>query len=224
MENEVILPPLYQQVEYIESTGTQWIDSGVMSSNDDWKFILQFQRTTNTRGVFLFGNTNGFNASLDNNYVYRATGQAITGITASNTSFDEVVVESLTTTNVVKISVNGTLTTGSYSNWNYNNELGVIGGGGYYQIGKYKSLSIYKNNILVRNFIPCYRKTDNEIGLYDLVNGVFYTNQGTGTFIKGPSIPLEPKTMKLNGKILGKINNRNIAHINHISVMSGVDN
>ena len=44
------------------------------------------------------------------------------------------------------------------------------------------------NNIIVRNFIPCYRKSDNEIGLYDTVEGKFYTNQGTGKFIPGPDI------------------------------------
>ena len=44
---------------------------------------------------------------------------------------------------------------------------------------------IYDDNILVRNFIPCYRKLDGMIGLYDLVKGTFYTNSGSGVFIKG---------------------------------------
>ena len=37
---------------------------------------------------------------------------------------------------------------------------------------------MYYNGTLVRDFIPCYRNSDNEIGLYDLVNDIFYTNQG----------------------------------------------
>ena len=45
-----------------------------------------------------------------------------------------------------------------------------------------------ENNTLVRNFIPCYRKSDNEVGMYDLVNGVFYTNSGTGSFTYGDDI------------------------------------
>ena len=44
---------------------------------------------------------------------------------------------------------------------------------------------MYENDILIRDFIPCYRNSDNEVGLYDLVNNVFYTNQGTGTFTYG---------------------------------------
>ena len=41
---------------------------------------------------------------------------------------------------------------------------------------------VYSNNTLIRDFIPCYRKFDGKIGLYDTVNNVFYTNAGTGEF------------------------------------------
>ena len=55
---------------------------------------------------------------------------------------------------------------------------------------------MYYSDVLVRNFIPCYRNSDNEIGLYDLVNDVFYTNQRTGVFTYGsvaptPDAPIE---------------------------------
>ena len=48
--------------------------------------------------------------------------------------------------------------------------------------------AIWDNNILLKKFIPCYRKSDDVIGMYDVVNGVFYTNAGTGTFTKGNDI------------------------------------
>lgn len=41
---------------------------------------------------------------------------------------------------------------------------------------------------VARNFIPCYRKSDMKPGMYDTVTGTFYTNQGSGEFILGPSI------------------------------------
>ena len=44
-------------------------------------------------------------------------------------------------------------------------------------------LKMWKDGELVREFIPCYRKSDKEVGLYDLVNSIFYTNAGTGTFL-----------------------------------------
>lgn len=36
--------------------------------------------------------------------------------------------------------------------------------------------------------VPCYRKSDNEIGMYDMFSGNFYTNAGTGKFSKGSDI------------------------------------
>ena len=63
---------------------------------------------------------------------------------------------------------------------------------------------LYKCTILssdnpVRNFIPCYSTTTvtdvngkecpvGTIGLYDTIEGKFYTNQGTGTFEKGADV------------------------------------
>ena len=49
-------------------------------------------------------------------------------------------------------------------------------------------LKMWTDDILVRDFIPCYRKSDNVVGMYDLVNGKFYTNEGTGEFVKGPDV------------------------------------
>ena len=53
---------------------------------------------------------------------------------------------------------------------------------------KFYNSKIYDNGVLERNFIPCYRKSDGVIGLYDMVYGEFYTNQGSGSFIKGSDV------------------------------------
>lgn len=58
---------------------------------------------------------------------------------------------------------------------------------------------IIRDNILIRYYVPCYSTTtvtnadneqvpENTKGLYDLIEGKFYTNQGTGDFIAGPDI------------------------------------
>ena len=44
-------------------------------------------------------------------------------------------------------------------------------------------LRFYKNNTLLRDMIPCYKKSDNTVGMYDLVNRKFYTNAGQGRFL-----------------------------------------
>ena len=51
---------------------------------------------------------------------------------------------------------------------------------------KLYSAKIYDTDetTLIRNFVPCYRKSDNVIWVYDLATNTFYTNAGTGTFTK----------------------------------------
>lgn len=46
-----------------------------------------------------------------------------------------------------------------------------------------------------RNYVPCYRKSDNKPGMYDLfgsicplTNSPFYINAGTGDFLVGPEV------------------------------------
>lgn len=46
----------------------------------------------------------------------------------------------------------------------------------------------WHNNTIIRDMYPCYRKSDIEVGMYDIVNGVFYDNDGSGIFYKGPDV------------------------------------
>jgi hypothetical protein len=58
------------------------------------------------------------------------------------------------------------------------------------------SASIYRCTIwnlengveIQRDFIPCYRKTDNKPGMFDLVSEQFFTNSGTGEFEIGGNV------------------------------------
>ena len=57
--------------------------------------------------------------------------------------------------------------------------------------GKLYYLQIWEGGVKLYDFIPCYRKTANVIGLYEQVNQVFYTNSGTGSFQKGPDVTID---------------------------------
>lgn len=50
------------------------------------------------------------------------------------------------------------------------------------------SARISKGNDIVREYIPCYRKADGVIGLYEKYTGAFLTNAGTGVFTKGADV------------------------------------
>ena len=85
------------------------------------------------------------------------------------------------------ILINGHLYTGSKYKEPISSNLYLLrrANGTQWFYGKLYSCQIYDNNVIVRNYVPCYRKSDGVAGFYDLVNGVFYTNAGTGQFIIG---------------------------------------
>lgn len=53
---------------------------------------------------------------------------------------------------------------------------------------KLYSCKIWDNDVLVRDFVPCYNKTSWDIGLRDNIGREFYTNAWTGTFTKWPDV------------------------------------
>lgn len=57
------------------------------------------------------------------------------------------------------------------------------------------STSITEGETLIRDFVPCKRDSDGTVGLYDTINGRFYANAGSGSFVAGPEIarPADPE-------------------------------
>ncbi len=195
----VVLPTEYQQVEYIETSGTQYINLGLKPiSNTKVEIVSHGARTTSnalfgsrllstTTTRFILFNRN--NEGIQNIAPQFSSNNAVSYNT-SYTDFVKIVLDKtgcyVNDTNLV------TYSTQTISGTTYDLYLFTFNEGGTpdsrYFIGKTKYCKIWENGVLVRNMIPCYRKSDNVIGMYDTVNGVFYTNQGTGTFAKGSNI------------------------------------
>ena len=66
---------------------------------------------------------------------------------------------------------------------NYN---GSVRYGGYRKISYFQYYD--KTNTLICDLVPCYRKSDGVIGMYDIVRKTFLTNVGSGTFTKGANV------------------------------------
>ena len=71
-------------------------------------------------------------------------------------------------------------------------KIGILCGSdssGAYSLPKIKakvySAKIWKAGTLIHDYYPCYRRSDNVIGLYDIKTDQFLTNVGTGVFGKG---------------------------------------
>lgn len=56
-----------------------------------------------------------------------------------------------------------------------------------YSYGKLYSFKIWEDDVLVRYYVPCYRRIDGVVGIYDLLHDVFIRCTG-GSFIRGPEI------------------------------------
>lgn len=183
----------YQRLEYIESTGTQYIDTGVNADDINYAFYIDFYGyqtqpsqyprvfgyqyqggiflankfwygdNTNTNATDVFGTLNDERHSIFANKDYAIVDSVKYNLNTPPTS--------ITKFNSNKIAI--------FSSFHGN--TGAIRTSDFSKIKLY-SFKIYHNNKLIRNFIPCMRKTDNEVGLYDTVGKQFYTNQGTGKF------------------------------------------
>ena len=188
------LPSDYQEVDYIQSSGTQYIDTGYKPSEKD-SFEFAFNENDLTTDQNIFGartsaTSNNLTVKYENDNVIEADyGNYNTNrkrITLNNTNKNVFKLESNS-----KIIFNGTshsLTAVTFQ-LEYNALIFDIGGNPY-DTNKFKGklyyFKIWNGGTLVRDYVPCYRKSDGTIGLYDLVNHKFYTNKGTGTFTKGP--------------------------------------
>ena len=62
----------------------------------------------------------------------------------------------------------------------------------YGSVARIYSCKIYQNNFVIRDLVPCKRKSDNELGMYDRVSHRFFTNSGTGTFTAGNPVTPSP--------------------------------
>lgn len=199
-----ILPREYQQVEYIGSTrnGKQYINSLLLGNSPlyfEVIFEINYIPTGNTTTDYttLIGSMSssnntvcmpivfcpGTNDACSIRYVYRSgfTNTSVAGIL--NKKYQASVLFSKGQQQAI---VNNTTKTGTTnyevtSNKNLSifcvttsNSTDKFSAAKLYLLKIYDSID--KNNIY-RDFYPCYRKSDNKTGLYDLVTKNFYPNQ-----------------------------------------------
>ena len=188
------LPDEYQEVEYIQSSGTQYfitdyyangnscydfqfsdgITSGVIfgAYNTGWTTGSGFyhNNTTSQREYFhYYANTM---TALDGSYTKQFTLSSEKGVLYSNGAVISSVSDKTFTLSYPLYILAG--------NWYGSRAEQPISCKLYY-------FKIHEGGTNIHEFIPCYRKLDNVIGMYDLVEDEFITNAGTGTFEKGPN-------------------------------------
>ena len=176
----------YTALDYIESTGTQWIDTGFVPDQDT-RVICEFMWLS---GDAIYGTRQ---STAARNYAFRAIGTpkawqpgysvlVTTGIKADTNwhtaeqdknlfYLDGFLVAECEYT---KFDAPKTFALGGI---NASNKM-------YYGQNRYRYCQIYNNGVLVRDLVPC-KDPDGNIGMYDTLNAVFYGNAGTGEFVAG---------------------------------------
>jgi hypothetical protein len=197
-QNKSWLPSEYQELLYIQGTGTQYIDTG-FTPNSNTKIDLDLT-IINTPYSRLYGSYEGSSWTNNNFGAYFNSSGTTFYVNYNNDTLlnsnppvnDRIVFTQDKNLVYINSLLIQTLTDSSF---NCVNSLFLfkLNRSGEYDTsgGKFKlyKCRIYDNGSLVRNFIPCYRISDNISGLYDTVTGSFYVNQAQGDdFIKGNNI------------------------------------
>lgn len=199
-----LLPNGVKLYDYIESTGTQWIDTGVYGYMNH-TYEIDFQQTTTgnyrTWGVFGQSSYIGYNMS----FTYGSSiGWIVRWENTSNSQRFISVATIDTNRHILKIQ-NGEVyfdgiskgtSAGHNFNFsiNYNLYLFTINPANTtpttnnkVKVFSYKDID--ENGNLVRNMLPC--TYFGEPGMWDTVTKQFYRNQGTGQFTLGDKIELK---------------------------------
>ena len=198
------LPSGYTELEYIQSSGTQYINTGFKPTGNTRVVVdfLAYNQTTAQQGIF--GSRPGASGRFTLFTGYSTASLQVDYNTAMSLADQDVEISGLDLTKRVNISMNNKLVidgttvsstavksfTSTYDMYLFaNNNIGVV------QLPSSLNLyscAIYDDNTLVRNFVPC-KNSDGIVGLYDSVNSQFYQNAGTGSFTAGPEVEQEDK-------------------------------
>lgn len=171
---EPSLPSEYQEVEYIECYGNQYIvDSSAAPRTgdilDSYASLDSSVSSSSEDGVM------GGNASSTFEIYFKAdklqyyggvSGQAV-----------DITRDTITKIQATFTSDYSTLAIGRYTS-------------SYKHKGKIWKTKLIngRGEVAYKIYVPCYRKSDSVIGFYELFKGIFYTNQGSDSFGKGADV------------------------------------
>lgn len=195
--------PPYAEVEYLESNGTQWIDTRVVGMSP-CRFRGSFAYTELQDNGIIIGavNTNQLATMAIYGIGQYPRGNNFIRVGNSYQSFGNVPLGTAEKFDVIISSTNAVVMSGGVqvaqisvsANQNVGANLYLFainrnGFANFHAKAKVLHFQIYVGESLVRDFVPV--RFTNEIGqsdgaMYDRVSGQLFRNQGTGAFVIGP--------------------------------------
>lgn len=207
----LLVPSGYTQLDYIESSGTQVIQSNVHMTLDTEVEITYVSISGTLAGYsapvncknpnLTIGSINSYDVSHPaGGYMSFGNKGDFTGKFAVDTKVDtrlDIRYIPTVSLNATELRIKQTplpdqvVTCGATSlGTDDGNDICLFArksGTTYERFGSFRvfRVKISDAGTLVRDFIPAMRDSDGEVGMYDIVNDVFYTNSGTGVFVGG---------------------------------------
>ena len=177
------LPREYKKVEYIESSGKQYFDTGYFYQAGDIVTIVLSPLEYGVDDIIFGANVNGRCVFGIYNSAWRGNVSSV-GVAVVPYTTGQVYTAQLKTDRMWYVdgepigSDVASIPTAS-----------MIFFAGLYPQGivcqtamRGYSLTVERAGVLIHDLVPCYRKSDRKPGMYDQITGTFFTNAGTGDF------------------------------------------
>lgn len=203
------LPSGYKRLEYIQSSGTQYIDTG-LSAPTGMRVQCDVELTSLRSGLNMLFGSHDASDPYYRNYLaassngYWEIGAYGLGTFGSVTTGRKYNIDVCTISGSLSAKIDGTAyAIGNIAPSTKRSDLNVYlfalnyAGGLLWSSMKLYSAKIYLDaagSSPARDFIPC-KNASGVVGLWDDANSKFYTNAGTGVFTAGPEVKGTNKTL-----------------------------
>ena len=183
--SDKVLPPGYQKLESITSTGTQYIKTGMLPDTTT-TVEMDFNTGPYANDTTFFGQS-----WAGNNYLFIKQGNAYkffgSGASVGSLNNNADCHLTINADNQLILDFGNNVVTTSVSRAANNAAFNLFAdyNGGHKGSWTLYSMQIKKDGVLVRDYMPARRESDGAVGLYDRATDVFYTNQGSGEFVAG---------------------------------------
>ena len=196
------LPKGYTELEYIQTSGTQYIDTGINGHMGyDYELIFQFLDggAVNT-DVWGVSDTSDWSYRYNMSFTYGSLGGMCLRITLDDVWLSQIGYAD-TAKHTYKIKdgkwyldsnvrdIPEDKRSYAFSHHPYLGGINYAGGRKTLATpAKYFSYRVWGlDGNLMQHFVPCINP-DNAVGMYDLVTSSFYGNSGTGAFVAGAAV------------------------------------
>lgn len=187
------LPEGYTELEYIQSSGTQYIDTGFKPNQNTRVSVDMDLLAQSSYPMAVFGSRNGSTSAVDSFVLWAFSSTTFRTDLGSNTL--SIAIPPVGRFSIDKDKAITTIGETAYSqssaNFQSNYNLSLFGQNDVDGIDT-RMISarlyfgkIYDNDVLIRDYVPCINPSG-KIGLYDMVTATFFGNAGTGVFTHNP--------------------------------------